>query len=272
MQKMKTAVIRSIELIGSSTISFFRYIGGITLLFLDSLLWIFKGAALQIRLIVQQAAILGVNSTAIVLITTGFTGAVISLQLAYLAAKYGAGRFVGFGVAIAMARELAPMITAVTVAGRTGSAITAEIGSMKVTEQIDALEALATSPVRYLVVPRLMACATMIPMLCMFAMLSGVIGGALVAYLIADIQFKVYFDSIRDFMLTKDIYKGILKSFIFAIEMVMIACYQGLTTEGGAAGVGKSTTGSVVYSILIVFITNFFLTAILFPTKGSGLW
>ena len=224
------------------------------------------------RLILEQSAILGVNSSLIVLITTAFTGAVISLQLASMAVRYGAGRFVGGGVAIAMARELAPMLTAVVVAGRAGSAITAELGSMKVTEQIDALKAMATSPVKYLVVPRVLACAIIIPMLCLFAMLAGTIGGGLVAKIIAGIDYTLYFDSIPNMMVSKDIYKGLFKAFIFAIEIALISCYQGMNTSGGAAGVGKATTGSVVYSMLIVFITNFFLTAILFPPGGTGLW
>lgn len=265
-------MIETFEIVGAATLSFFRYIGGLTLLLWDSLKWILKGAILQFRLILNQSAILGVNSTSIVLITTAFTGAVISLQLANIAVRYGAGRFVGFGVAVAMARELAPMITAITVAGRAGSAITAELGSMKVTEQIDALEAMATNPIRYLVVPRLIACSLMIPMLCLFAMVAGVVGGGIVAKVIAGIDYGTYFSSISELMENKDIYKGLLKSFIFAIEISLIACFQGIKTEGGAAGVGKATTGSVVYSILIVFITNFFLSAILFPAEGTGIW
>jgi phospholipid/cholesterol/gamma-HCH transport system permease protein len=269
---LHSLVVKSIEAVGGSGIAFFEYIGGLVLLLLESLVWMMRGAIFRVRLIIHQAASLGVNSTAIVLITTAFTGAVISLQLAAMAVRYGAGRFVGGGVAIAMARELAPMLTAIVVAGRAGSAITAEIGSMKVTEQIDALEAMATSPVKYLVVPRLISCSVMIPMLCLFAMLAGVLGGGVVAKMIADINYNVYFDSIPNMMQTKDIYKGIFKAFIFAIQIALISCYQGLHTRGGAAGVGISTTGSVVYSMLIVFITNFFLTAILFPHGGRGLW
>ncbi len=238
----------------------------------ETLVWITKGAIFRLRLIFQQASILGVNSTSIVLITTAFTGAVISLQLANMAVRYGAGRFVGGGVAISMARELAPMLTAVVVAGRAGSAITAELGSMKVTEQIDALKAMGTSPIKYLVVPRVVACALIIPMLCFFAMLAGTIGGGIVANLIAGIDYTLYFDSIPNMMASKDILKGLFKSLIFAVQIALISCHQGLNTTGGAAGVGKATTGSVVYSMLIVFITNFFLTAILFPPGGTGLW
>jgi len=254
--------------IGAGVLNLLTYIGGLVLLLIDSVKWIIRGVLqfnLRIKLFFEQSAILGVNSFSIVTITTCFTGAVISLQLANMAVRYGAGRFVGGGVAIAMARELAPMLTAIVVAGRAGSAITAELGSMKVTEQIDALKAMATSPVKYLVVPRLLACSALLPMLCLFSMFAGVLGGAVVAHIIAGIGYGTYFDSIKNMMVMKDIYKGLFKSFIFAIEIAMISCYQGLNTEGGAAGVGKATTGSVVYSMLIVFITNFMLTAVLFP-------
>ncbi len=255
--------------IGAGVLGFFSYIGGLVLLLIESTSWLIKDIIrfkLRLKLILEQAAILGVNSFPIVVITTGFTGAVISLQLANMAVRYGAGRFVGGGVAISMARELAPMLTAVVVAGRAGSAITAELASMKVTEQIDALKALATSPVKYLVVPRLTACAMLIPMLCLFSMFAGVFGGAFVAKTIANINYQTFFDSIKNMMVMKDVYKGIFKGFIFALEISMISCYHGLKTQGGAAGVGKATTESVVASMLIVFITNFFLTAVLFPS------
>jgi phospholipid/cholesterol/gamma-HCH transport system permease protein len=269
---MESIANKSFRLIGETIISLFSYIGGLLLLFWESLLWISRGAIMQIRLILDQAASLGVNSSTIVLITTAFTGAVISLQLAYMAARFGADRFVGFGVAVAMARELAPMITAIAVAGRAGSSITAELGSMQVTEQIDALEAMAVSPVRYLVVPRLIAMAIIIPMLCLFAIIAGVVGGGVVANITAGIGYNVYFESIADMVMIRDVYKGLFKSFIFAIQIAIIACYQGLKTRGGAAGVGTATTGSVVYSMLIVFITNFLLSAILFPPEGGGIW
>jgi len=260
---------QTFEYIGAGVLGFFQYIGGLVLLFFDSLRWIFKGVIgfnLRLRLFFEQAAVLGVNSLPIVAVTTCFTGAVISLQLADMAVRYGAGKFVGGGVALAMARELAPMLTAIVVAGRAGSSITAEIGSMVVTEQIDALKAMATSPIKYLVVPRLLACAFTIPMLALFSMFAGVIGGAVVANQLAHINYHTYFDSINTMMAMKDVYKGIFKALIFGIEIALISCFQGLSTSGGAAGVGRSTTGSVVNSMIVIFITNFILSAILFQT------
>ena len=251
------------EYIGNKTIGIFEYVGGITVLFLQTIMWFFR-LDIRIKLTIKQMAILGVNSVFIVLITTFFTGAVVSLQLAELAVRYGLAKFVGGGVAVGMCRELAPMLTAVVVAGRAGSAITAEIASMKVTEQIDALEVMAVSPVKYLVLPRLLACLFMFPILSLFANASGVFGGGAVACILADISPIVYIDSIKTMLTMHDFWGGLSKSIFFAIEVALISCYQGLQTKGGAAGVGISTTGSVVYSIIVIFITNYILTALIF--------
>lgn len=259
-------MISFIEDIGATVIKFFEYVGGVINLFIETVSWILK-LDIRLKLTIQQMAILGVNSIFIVLITTGFAGAVISLQLANIAVRYGVGRMVGGGVGLAMAREFAPMLTAIVVAGRAGSAITAELSSMKVTEQIDALEAMATSPIKYLVVPRFLACLLMFPILTMFANVAGVGGGCFVAYLLAKITPQVFFDSIRMMVSMKDFWGGVDKALFFAAEIAMISCYQGLNTKGGAAGVGQSTTGSVVFSMIIIFITNYFLSAWLFPPK-----
>lgn len=257
-------MVNFLEDLGVSIIRFFEYLGGLVFLFFETIAWIFR-LKIRLKLTTQQMAILGVNSILIVIIITGFAGAVISLQLAKLAVRYGAATMVGYGVGIAMAREFAPMLTAIAVAGRAGSAITAEIGSMKVTEQIDALESMATSPVSYLVVPRLIACLIMIPILALFANIVGVLGGCFVSYIMAGIAPQMFFDSIRANLEMSDFWGGMFKSVVFAIEIAMVSCYQGLTTEGGAAGVGQATTGSVVFSMIIIFITNYFLSAWLFP-------
>ncbi|MFH1454182.1 MAG: ABC transporter permease [Armatimonadota bacterium] len=251
------------EDIGLWLIRLFDYIGGIVMLFFETLSYIFKGNV-KINLTLDQMAILGVNSLSIVVLTTCFAGMVISLELAQLAVKYGVGTLVGGGVAMAMGREFAPMLTAIVVAGRAGSAITAEIGSMKVTEQIDALKAMAVSPVKQLVVPRLLACIVMIPILTLFANLFGTVGGAIVAKYMANVQYHTFFDSIRTMLDMQDLWGGLYKAAVFAVEIALISCFQGLNTSGGAAGVGKATTGSVVYSIILVFVTNYFMSAWLF--------
>lgn len=171
---------------------------------------------------------------------------------------------VGGSAALAMARELGPMLTAIVVAGRAGSAITAEIGSMKVTEQIDALKMLAVSPTGYLVVPRLLAMLIMMPMLTLFSNISGLVGGSMVAFESAGIPYHVFWDSVRRMTLMSDLTLGLIKSIIFGIEVAIVACYQGLKTGRGAAGVGRATTGSVVISMVVVFITNFILSSMMF--------
>lgn len=263
LPKYKKIMLKYFEDFGLWIIKFFDYIGGIVCLFIDALKFIFRGI-IKLRLTLDQMAILGVNSLSIVILTTAFAGMVISLELAQLAVRYGVGAFVGGGVAIAMAREFGPMLTAIVVAGRAGSAITAEIGSMKVTEQIDALETMATSPIKYLVVPRLLACVIMIPILTLFADLCGILGGCAVANYTAGILPSSFFDSVRAVVDMQDVTGGLIKALIFATEIALISCYQGLKTTGGAAGVGKATTGSVVYSIIIVFVSNYFLSEWLF--------
>ena len=167
------------EGIGHFVISMLEYIGGSVRLFTNCLGFVMRGK-LRIPLTVNQMSFLGVNSLLIVLMTTTFAGMVIALQLAHVAVQYGVGKMVGGSASLAMARELGPMLTAIVVAGRAGSAITAEIGSMKVTEQIDALKMLAVSPIGYLVVPRLLAMVMMMPLLTLFSDISGLVGGSIV--------------------------------------------------------------------------------------------
>ncbi len=256
-------MIKIFENIGKKTIEICEYIGGITILFLQTLMWLFR-FDIRWKLTLNQMAILGADSVFIVVITTFFTGAVVSLQLAEMAVRYGLAKYIGGGVAVSMFRELAPMLTAVVVAGRAGSAITAEIGSMKVTEQIDALDVMAVSPVKYLVLPRVLACFAMFPVLTLFAGASGVIGGGIVANMTANVTPEIYIQSIKDMLWMRDFWGGLSKSFFFAVEVALISCYQGLQTKGGAAGVGIATTGSVVYSTIVVFVTNYFLSAAIF--------
>lgn len=254
------------EAIGHWVIKVLDYVGGVTLLLIEALGYIFRGAV-RLGLTINQMAFLGVNSIVIVLMTTTFAGMVISLQLAHIAVSYGVGQVVGGGAALAMARELGPMLTAIVVAGRAGSAVTAEIGSMKVTEQIDALTCLAVSPVKYLVVPRLVALALMVPVLTLFSDVSGLVGGSFVAFETAGIPYAVFWDSAERLCELSDVTKGLFKSFIFGIELAVVACYQGLNTGRGAAGVGVATTGSVVFAMIVIFISNFFLSAWLFPVN-----
>lgn len=218
----------------------------------------------NMRHVLHQMAHLGVDSLPIVLLTILFTGMVMTLQTAHEFIKYGAQSSVGGIVAIAMGRELAPVLTGVVIAGRVGAAITAEIGSMKVTEQIDALRVMATNPVAYLVVPRFLACIIMAPILVVFADVIGTIGGYLVATLYAGLSSYTYLHSIEVFAGVEDVTGGLVKAMVFGGIVAIIGCYKGLTTGQGAEGVGRSTTGSVVSSMIMIFIANYFLSLLLF--------
>lgn len=252
------------EYVGRSTLQLLEYLGSLFLLLWETLGWVARGS-IRFGLTLQQMAYLGVDSLLIVILTTTTAGMVMSLQLAHIAVQYGVTNVVGGGVAIAMSRELGPMLTAVVVAGRAGSAIAAELGTMKVTEQISALQTMAVSPVRYLVVPRFLALLAMMPILALFADLTGTLGGALIASQSASIPYEAFYDSIRRLLELSDVLNGLLKAVVFGVEVALVSCMQGLNTGRGAAGVGVSTTTSVVFSTIIIFVTNYLMSSWLFP-------
>jgi phospholipid/cholesterol/gamma-HCH transport system permease protein len=255
-----------LEDVGRGTIGFLDYAGGVATLAGEAGSVIGR---LRIRVgeTFAQAYFLGVQSTAIVLLTSLFTGMVISLESANQAKSYGVSSLVGGAVAYVSSRELGPMLTAVVVAGRAGAAIAAELGSMVVTEQIEALEALGLSPVQMLVVPRLIALVLMLPLLTIFADVIAILGGMYLAHNTANISYGEFIQSVREFSAFEDYVKGMIKAVFFGILIAVICCYQGLRVRGGAAGVGQATTGAVVTSIILVFAMNFVLSLILF---GSG--
>ncbi|MGL5513809.1 MAG: MlaE family ABC transporter permease, partial [Sporomusa sp.] len=199
-----------------------------------------------------------------ILLTMLFTGMVMTVQTAHEFVKYGAQSSVGGLVAVAMGRELAPVLAGVVFAGRVGAAITAEIGSMKVTEQIDALRVMAVNPIAYLVVPRMVACLLMLPILVVFANVIGSIGGYMIATAYAGISSFTFLNSIQVFAVPHDIFGGMIKAMFFGIIVAIIGCHKGLTTAQGAEGVGRATTGSVVLSIILIFISNYFLSVLLY--------
>jgi phospholipid/cholesterol/gamma-HCH transport system permease protein len=249
--------------VGRGTINAFAYAGGVAELLTDSLRFI-VALRIRVRETLDQAYLLGVQSWAIVLLTSLFTGMVISLESAAQFASYGVSNLVGGAVAFSAARELGPMLSAVVVAGRTGAAIAAELGSMVVTEQIEALLSLGLSPTRMLVVPRLVALVVMLPLLTVLAVIVSILGGMWVANIYAHISTESFITSARQALPFEDVLRGLFKSIVFAVIIAIIGAYQGLQTRGGAAGVGKSTTGAVVTSIILIFIFNFALSYILF--------
>ncbi len=217
------------------------------------------------RLILQQMVKVGVESIPVALVTAFFTGMILCLQTGYTLETMmkGISQFVGAVVSVAMVRELGPLLTALIVAGRMGSAIAAEIGTMKVTEQIDALYTLSANPVKYLAVPRTIAFTLTLPLLTIFADLAGWLGGLLVAVLRLRSTANTYIDSSLLALDVSDILGGIVKSFFFGAFIAIISCRQGFSTRGGAEGVGRSTTNAVVFSFMAVLISDYFLTALL---------
>ncbi len=217
----------------------------------------------------EQLAIVGPESLGVALITSMFVGMVFTIQVAREFINFGAASAVGGVLAIALVRELGPVLTAVVLSGRVGSAFAAEIGTMRVTEQIDALQMLGANPVNYLVTPRVLACCLMMPVLMLLGLVTGLMGGMMVAFNLYDIPHSVYLESIRNFLGTWDIWAAVIKSVIFGAMVAIIGCHWGMTTKGGAKGVGQSTTAAVVISLLVIFISNFFLSWILFGGTGT---
>ena len=215
------------------------------------------------RDLVEQMSSLGVNSVAIALLTTTTSGAVLALYFAPFLKQYGAEGFTGAVVALAIARELGPVLTGVVVAARAGSAIAAELGTMKVTEQIDALRALAVSPIQYLVVPRVLAAVLMMPLVCALADAGGILGGSLLSQSEGVLP-VTYWNSMKQFLDLSDFTKGIFKTIVFGMIIALVGCHQGLATRGGATEVGKATTNAVVLSIVLIYLANFVMTYFMF--------
>jgi phospholipid/cholesterol/gamma-HCH transport system permease protein len=224
---------------------------------------------LHVRNTLAQLASIGVDSLPIALLISVSVGSVFTLQIANEFIKYGATSAIGGVVAVALARELAPILVSVVIAGRVGSAIAAELGSMKVTEQIDALEVFAVDPTRYLVVPRLVACLVMVPLLVGLGNVVGIAGGWAIATTMKGISSGLFLTSVQGFLAVSDVFKGMLKAGIFGCLVALIGCHQGLNAKKGAQGVGAATTDSVVYSMIAIFVLNYFLSMALFP--GGGL-
>lgn len=230
---------------------------------------LFKGR-IHRRNTLEQMAAVGPDSLLIALLTAVFVGAVFTIQVAREFINFGAGNAVGGVLAVALTRELSPVLTAVVLAGRVGSAFAAEIGTMKVTEQIDALLMLKTDPIDYLVIPRVLACCIMLPILTLLSLVTGMLGGLLIATNLYNLSDSQFLDSARNFLGMWDILSTMIKALCFGLLVAVIGCNWGLTTTGGAKGVGQSTTTAVVTALLIIFISNFFLSWIMFQGTGAA--
>ncbi|WP_445633881.1 MlaE family lipid ABC transporter permease subunit [Nostoc sp. DSM 114161] len=216
------------------------------------------------RKIMQHMVTAGPDSISPVLLVGGFAGMIFTIQTARELVRFGAVDVVGGAFALAFCRELAPILTASIIAGQVGSAFAAEIGTMQVTEQIDALYMLKTDPIDYLVLPRVIACCLMVPLMTVFALVMGIIGGVFAAWQFYEVVPEIFLESVRDFLEPSDLFIILLKGFIFGVLVAVIGCSWGLTTKGGAKEVGESATKAVVTSWVSIFIMDFFVSVLLF--------
>jgi phospholipid/cholesterol/gamma-HCH transport system permease protein len=256
-------LIKFVERIGKIILDFSEETGRIFLLLYATLRQIFM-PPVEARNIFKQMLEIGVKSLPVVIVTAVFTGMVFALQTYTGFKRFGAEALVGTVVALSMTRELGPVLTSLIVSGRAGAAMAAELGTMRVTEQIDALETLATNPVKYLIVPRFIAGLIILPALTICSDIIGITGGYVVTVGLFETSSVVYWKRTWDFLETSDIYNGLIKACFFGAAISLISCYKGFYTSGGAEGVGKATTGAVVLSSMTILIADYFLSNWLF--------
>jgi phospholipid/cholesterol/gamma-HCH transport system permease protein len=256
--------------IGRNTLELLRYLSGLYDLSAKAAYWTFvapfKGRALKWKSAIHQMVLTGVNSIPIVSLISMFIGMVLALQGAYQLQKFGASYYVTALVGVSMTRELGPLITAIVIAGRSGSAFAAEIGTMKVSEEIDALEAMGLDSVRYLVVPKYLALLVMMPCLTLLSDLAGILGGGIFEVYQLDQTFLTFLTATREALVMRDITTGLIKSLVFGLIITKVGCYEGFSVRGGAEGVGKSTTSSVVVSIFLIIFADVIFTTIFYYT------
>ena len=222
----------------------------------------------NVRILIAQMDHIAVRSVSIVSVAGLFVGLVLALQTAYGLARFGATGTVGIIVGLSMVRELGPVVTAILVGGRVGSGFTAELGSMKVTEQIDAMRALGVNHIKRLVVPRVLLTMLALPLLTIIASTLGVFGGMVISHHEFNVSYHQYFNSLTSYIRVADMVSGLGKTVIFGFLIAVIGCYHGLTTHGGTEGIGRATTGTVVTAALSVFISDFFLTKFFWWLEG----
>lgn len=250
--------------LGSQVLAFFRYFGELTLLHWHTWKGLLRGH-LSLRETVKQMADIGIGSLPIAIVTLVFSGMVLAYHVAHTASRYGAGSILGYGVAESVVRELGPVLVAIVVAARAGSAMAAEIGTMKVTEQVDALRAMAVHPVDYLVAPRYVAGVILLPVLAFVGDVVGVLGGYFMAAISPYINEATYFASIPGNVTPWEVSAGLIKAVVFGMVIALVGCHQGLYCEMASEEVGHATTRSVVYSIMIIYEFDLLLTAVLYP-------
>lgn len=242
--------------------NFLIHLHGLSELFGRSLFMSFS-RPFYFRDTIDQMHSIGVRSLVIILMTSGFTGMVLTLQSGYEMAIYGAKMYVGTLVSVSLVRELGPVLVSLVVAGRVGAGIAAELGSMKVTEQLDAMRALGTNPIRKLAATRLKALIIMLPVLTVIGDLVGILGGMLIAISSLGISMPFYWTTVTRALSFNDFITGLIKPFIFGITIAVVSCYMGFNAKGGTKGVGEATTQAVVVSSILIFVLDFFITKLI---------
>lgn len=252
------------ERIGKKILSFCEIVGD-QLIMLGQTFYFFREAPRNLQSIFTQMAIIGYETVPVASVMAFFVGMVLALQTGVELNKYGGQNIIGAIVGHSMVRELGPVMTSFLVAGRAGSAMAAELGVMRVYEEIDALKTLDINPVRYLVMPRLIASLICVPALVIYADAIGIIGGAIISNLHPKIfvSYTTYYDSVTDALKLREVGNGLIKSVVFGGIIAQICCYVGFKTSGGARGIGISTTRSVVWSFMLILVADYLLTRIL---------
>lgn len=259
LKNLKINLVR----LGQRTFLVLQYMGGLSLLFATTLKYSVKRFTKREHLIDQLNKV-GANSILIVFLIALFTGIVLALQSAYALKQFELENLIPGMVALSMTRELGPVLTALIIAGRVGASMTAEIGTMTVTEQVDALESLATDPIKYLVVPRFLALVIALPLLTIYGDFVGMLGGYIVGVWKLGISSQLYINYTFDALVFKDVLTGLFKSVIFGVIIAIVSCYEGMRAYGGAEGVGRSTTISVVTSFTLIIASDCFFTTLFY--------
>ena len=255
--------LRGVRYMQARALDWVAEVGRVTLMLRDVARFLAPGIRSFGR-VVQQMNAIGVGSLWLVFVVSLFTGAVAAVQAAYQFTSVVPMRYLGSVILRSVIIELGPVLTALVIGGRVGASIAAELGTMKVTEQIDALRAMAIHPVRYLVVPRVVAAVIMLPVITIFSDAIAIFGGYVVAITSIGVSPHTYTQSLKDFFLLKDLWSGLIKAFVFGGIIGTMGCYHGFATEGGAEGVGMATTRAVVASCVLVLISDYVLANVLF--------
>ena len=255
--------MRFLEWVGHALVAPMEEAGRHVIMLIKAILWTFR-PPFRLRLIIEQMKFIGVESLPVVILTGSFTGMVLALQGSYVFTRFNAESLIGVSVALSLTRELGPVLTGILVTGRAGSAMAAQLGTMRVTEQIDALHAMAVDPISYLVVPRLLASIVMLPALTVIFNFMGILGGLFVGIKVVGVTYGAMMSPIVEITDFYDLAHGLYKATFFGLFLSLIGCCKGYHAARGAVGVGRATTEAVVLSSVTILISDYFLTDLLF--------